>query len=343
MYIIIHQFIYKIKCLQSYNLYKKWRGKNYKPNSPSTPNNVEITRTGCVAQATFKKFKLFPNTEAMLLSFLKNFYPALRVLATVRGGCRWQSNTAGSSCFHFSIFIKTKTEKHFHCFIMNAKSYSFQLSVEERQVEETLLSLLHTILFHRTMGKFTYQQEGSYTIGTIGSLDVDCETMDLTYVRCNSRILDQNLRKQVVNFKETLRSNIGAGCGNVNLEFYQKKKKGWPFGIEFISWEIWNFTLNISRLKSEQRQRFRERVGESISEKILEIAQAINRPDYVPKMPNQSDLGNVFETTYSDVQPYLHKITSQISNDASASVGSTMRKLIRDTFSYWVQKNLDRI
>lgn len=98
---------------------------------------------------------------------------------------------------------------------------------------------------------------------------------------------------------------------------------------------MWNINLNINRLKSEQeRQRYREKVGESISEKVIEIAQAINRPDYVPKMPNQSELGNVFDTSYTDVQPYLYKITCQLSTDASISVGSTMRKLIRDTFSY---------
>lgn len=218
---------------------------------------------------------------------------------------------------------------------MNAKCYSFHFSIEERQLEEVLLSVLHTILFHRTTGKFTYQREGSYTIGTLGSADVDCQTVDLTYIRCNSKSLDQNLRKQVIQFKEALKSNAAAKCGNVILEFYQKKKARWPFGIELISWEMWNINLNINRLKSEQeRQRYREKVGESISEKVIEIAQAINRPDYVPKMPNQSELGNVFDTSYMDVQPYLYKITCQLSNDASISVGSTMRKLIRDTFSY---------
>lgn len=241
--------------------------------------------------------------------------------------CPTKVTTAAKLSYRF-VFQYSKTN-------MNAKSYSFQLSVEERQVEEVLLSLLHTILFHRTTGKFTYQQEGSYTIGTLGSADVDCQTVDVTYVRCNSKLLDHNLRKQVLQFKEAFRSNTIAKCGNVNLEFYQKKKARWPFGIELISWEIWNINLNINRLKSEQeRQIFREKVGESVSEKIIEIAQAINRPDYVPKMPNQSDLGNVFDTSYADVQPYLHKITSQLCNDVPTSVGSTMRKLIRDTFSY---------
>jgi autophagy-related protein 101 len=218
---------------------------------------------------------------------------------------------------------------------MNAKSYTLQISVEERQIDDVLLSLLHTILFHRTTGKFSYQKEGSYTIGTLGFVDTDCTTFDLTYVRCNSKTLDQSLKRQISQFREALRGNPAAKCGTVILEFYQKKKGRWPFGIELITWEIWNITLAISRTKGElERQRFREKVAETVSEKILEIAQAINRPDYIPKMPNQSELGNVFDTSYVNVQPYLFKIHCQMSNEVTTSVGTTMRKLIRDTFSY---------
>ncbi len=35
----------------------------------------------------------------------------------------------------------------------------------------------------RTFGKFTYQLESSYSIGTVGYEDVDCDTFDHTYVR----------------------------------------------------------------------------------------------------------------------------------------------------------------
>ena len=234
-----------------------------------------------------------------------------------------------AALLHGLVSFQNKTRK------MNAKSYTLQISVEEKQIDDVLLSLLHTILFHRTTGKFSYQKEGSYTIGTLGLLDTDCSTVDLTYIRCNSKPLDQTLRRTISQFKEALIGNPAAKCGTVILEFYQKKKARWPFGVEFISWEIWNITLAISRTKGElERQRFREKVAETVSEKIIEIAQAINRPDYVPKMPNQSELGNVFDTTYTNIQPYLFKIHFQMSNDVSPSVGSTMRKLIRDTFSY---------
>jgi hypothetical protein len=33
------------------------------------------------------------------------------------------------------------------------------------------------------LGKFKYKQEGSYSVGTVGYEDVDCDFIDFTYVR----------------------------------------------------------------------------------------------------------------------------------------------------------------
>ena len=35
----------------------------------------------------------------------------------------------------------------------------------------------------------------------------------------------------------------------------------------------------------------------------------MNRHEYVPKMPNQSELDLVFDTSLQDVQPYLCKVS----------------------------------
>ena len=51
---------------------------------------------------------------------------------------------------------------------MNARSQIFEFTSELCQVEEVSCSILHTLLFHRSTGKFRYQQQGSYTIGTVG-------------------------------------------------------------------------------------------------------------------------------------------------------------------------------
>jgi hypothetical protein len=41
---------------------------------------------------------------------------------------------------------------------------------------------------------------------------------------------------------------------------------------------------------------------------IIVFNQVMNKPEFVPKMPNQSDLELVFDTTVQDVQPYLFKV-----------------------------------
>lgn len=57
-----------------------------------------------------------------------------------------------------------------------------------------------------------------------------------------------------------------------------------------------------------ERQLYREKVGELLAEKILYIAESMNRPSYVPKMPNQPELDLIFDTSFVDIQPYLFKV-----------------------------------
>ena len=40
---------------------------------------------------------------------------------------------------------------------------------------------------HRTIGKFTYNDESHYAVGVVGLEDVDCDTIDLTYVSFKMR------------------------------------------------------------------------------------------------------------------------------------------------------------
>ena len=58
-----------------------------------------------------------------------------------------------------------------------------------------------------------------------------------------------------------------------------------------------------------ERQLYREKVGELLAEKILYIAESMNRPSYVPKMPNEPELDLIFDTSFVDIQPYLFKVS----------------------------------
>lgn len=84
---------------------------------------------------------------------------------------------------------------------MNCRSEVLEVTVEGRQVEEAMLAVLHTVLLHRSTGKFHYKKEGTYSIGTVGTQDVDCDFIDFTYVRVSSDELDRALRKVVGEFK----------------------------------------------------------------------------------------------------------------------------------------------
>jgi len=255
---------------------------------------------------------------------------------------------------------------------MNARSQSFELTAEARQIEEIVSAIFHTLLYHRSSGKFSYKQEGrgsSYSVGVVGTVDVDCDFIDYTYIRADSQELDSALRREVAVFHDALRSSHlpleaspgrlassppghpvlassptfapgaaggidSARSGQISLEFYQKKRTRWPFSTECIPWEIWTLKLNVVQLNNEQeRQICRERLGDILGEKIWAICECMNRHgEYIPKMPNQEDLDLIFDTTFSDIQPYLYRITYQTSSD-SATVGNSVRKFFKETLA----------
>uniref|UniRef100_A0A4W5NPU0 Autophagy-related protein 101 n=1 Tax=Hucho hucho TaxID=62062 RepID=A0A4W5NPU0_9TELE len=216
---------------------------------------------------------------------------------------------------------------------MNCRSEALEVSVEGRQVDEAMLALLHTILLHRSTGKFHYKKEGTYSIGTVGTQDIDCDFIDFSFVRVSSDELDRAIRKAVGEFKDAM-GNGTDGMGQISLEFYQKKKSRWPFSDECIPWEVWSIKVNVVNLANEQeRQICREKVGEKLGEKVINIVEVINRHEYLPKMPTQSEVDNVFDTSLKDVQPYLYKINFQITDTLGTSVSTTMRRLIKDTLA----------
>ncbi|CAH1972706.1 unnamed protein product [Acanthoscelides obtectus] len=216
---------------------------------------------------------------------------------------------------------------------MNARSQVFELTVEGRQADEAVASIFHTVLLHRSLGKFFYNNEGSYSIGTLGYTDVDCDFIDLTYVCCSSASLDEMLKKEISCFSEQLRGNEGTGMGQITLEFFQKKPSRWLFQPECIPWEVWTVRLELITLNNEgQRQVCREKVGELLTDKILYITEVMNRHEYVPKMPSHSELGLIFDSSFPDVQPYLFKVNYSVAGPAAgSSVGSSVKKLIRET------------
>lgn len=217
---------------------------------------------------------------------------------------------------------------------MNARSQIFELAMEGRQVNEAVAGIFHTVLFHRSLGKFMYTGEASYSVSTIGQTDVDCDYIDFTYVCCTSEALDRTIKKEINVFSEQLRSSDSSGTGQISLEFFQKKRNRWPFQTESIPWEVWTIRLELINMTTEdERQLCRERVGDMLTDKVLYIAEVMNRHDYVPKMPNQSEIDLIFDTSYPDVQPYLFKFKFNTTRPNTPSVSNTVKKLLKDTLS----------
>lgn len=220
---------------------------------------------------------------------------------------------------------------------MNARSQIFELTVEGRQADEAVASIFHTVLFHRSLGKFFYNSEDNYSIGSIGYTDVDCDFIDLTYVCCSSEALDRTIKREISCFSEQLRGNEGTGTGQISLEFFEKRPNRWLFQAECVPWEVWTVRLELITLNNEnERQLCREKVGELLTDKVFYITEVMNRHDhYLPKTPSQSDLDTVFDTSYDDIQPYLFKVNYSIAGpSASSSVGSTMKKLFKETLAF---------
>lgn len=213
---------------------------------------------------------------------------------------------------------------------MNAQSQTLELALEGYQVEEAVTSIFHTVLFHRSFGKFHYQEDGNYLEGTIGYTDVDCDFIDLTYIRCSSPILDQNIKMKVSAFSEELRSSENVGSGEISLKFFRKKKMSWPFQPECIPWEIWNVHLDLIKLNNEhEKQLEREKMGEMLAEKLVCITELVNRCQFMPDVPSQADLCLVFDLSYDDCQPYLHEIAHISSTPATPSFSSVFRSVFR--------------
>ncbi|CAG0882327.1 unnamed protein product, partial [Cyprideis torosa] len=187
---------------------------------------------------------------------------------------------------------------------MNARSHIHDVSLELSQVEEVVCSIFHTILFHRCSGKPMYKKEGSIALGSIGIEDVDCDFMELTYVKVRSDELCKAVQSQVTLFVSSL-TGSGANGGEIALEFHQKRRGRWLFSETPIPWEVWKVRVHLLKLANEiERQNNFVRLGEEVASIIQSIVVTVHKNEYVPKYPKEDVLDLTMNTSFSDIQPY---------------------------------------
>jgi autophagy-related protein 101 len=215
---------------------------------------------------------------------------------------------------------------------MNFTTHNLDLVVQGPQIEESVKALVHTILLHRTSGKFNYKYDSTYSVGTIGVEEKCCHTVDLAYMQCEAPDMENWVDMQVNSFATSLRQKPLPVVGQILLEFYEKKKGRWLLPGEIVSWEGWLIKVRVVRLDSdEERQEQQAGLVAALTDHIMSITQTINRSDYLPKTPVSEELASVFDTRFHEVQPYLHKFTYELKED---TVSSTVRKFIQNTFNY---------
>ncbi|KHN82661.1 Autophagy-related protein [Toxocara canis] len=239
-------------------------------------------------------------------------------------------------------------------------------TVDLRQVRDAVSAVFHTLLLHRSVGKFQYKAESNYQLGSIGIEEVDCDFVDLTYVRVNSAELVSAVKSEVDAFFTDVSKAAECGGGanllssssspkitygtpllnaRIALEFYQRRKRQWPLPDDQVPWEVWQLQLDIVDVReNEYFERMRENVAESLSDVVISTCGAINRPQYLPKMPTRSELSNVFDDNFSDCQPYLFRVvrhplhtgdrTCETSTFLPSGGLSTVKKLLKDTLSF---------
>jgi len=248
---------------------------------------------------------------------------------------------------------------------MNARNQQLQLTVECRQIRDVTLCAFHTILLHRSVGKFKYTSDVNYTLGSVGLEEIDCDQIDLTYVRVNSPELHTDLDIKVGDFAGAIQGVVNDGyflsgsspqCSPgreerlygierweslfpaiIKLEFYQRRKRQWPIPEDHVPWEIWELQLDIVRtLNNEDFYRMREFVGGKLSEMVLGVCELINKPQYLPKMPTRAELPYVFDDQFPGCNPYLYRVESDYGAKLAdpASKSSFVRKLFRDTLAF---------
>ncbi|VDO45573.1 unnamed protein product [Onchocerca flexuosa] len=91
---------------------------------------------------------------------------------------------------------------------MNARNHQFQLTVDEHQVRDAISTVFHTILLHRSVPKMHYTSEINFQLGSIGVEEVDCNTLNLSYVRVNSSKLVSCLHEEIDAFVQCIRHSI---------------------------------------------------------------------------------------------------------------------------------------
>lgn len=88
---------------------------------------------------------------------------------------------------------------------MNASTTSFEFTCLGKRINEIVSAIFHSVIFNRCCGKFNYNYDNSYSIGTLGFEEVICDFIDFTYIRVSSLELGKKINDHIKDFVDELR------------------------------------------------------------------------------------------------------------------------------------------
>ena len=123
---------------------------------------------------------------------------------------------------------------------MNHESIDLEpLCVERVQVKEVLKALIHSIIFQRALGAPLYR-------------DTESDLFDITYMRCDSHLIDSKVEELAEAFSSGIDADAAADVRTTCcLSFFERRSSsaafGWLRSEERVVWERWNIPLVVRR------------------------------------------------------------------------------------------------
>ena len=195
---------------------------------------------------------------------------------------------------------------------MNAKTHTFSFKIECHNVFEVVSSLFHSILFLRSHGKLQRTPDG-HKESPQHFEDVDLGFIELTYVRNQSTELQRCVDESIKKFSTELHRCSEPRKGTISLEFYRIDKRiATSFLPRHVVWEAWTINIEIIHLMSVRTITLNNiRLFDQITEAIFYINEIVNQSSYVPKLTDMDQTNLIFDMSFSDVQPYLFKVSHE--------------------------------
>eukprot|EP00050_Salpingoeca_kvevrii_P016520 m.56279 g.56279 ORF g.56279 m.56279 type:complete len:194 (+) comp6992_c0_seq2:72-653(+) len=180
----------------------------------------------------------------------------------------------------------------------NYEEHAYSLTLGIKELSDVVPALLHTVLFHRS-------------IGEVRPLDYSCPYLDLTYVLCDCERLKTEVDQVTTSFKLSMADETQ---GRITLSFYEPSRGG-LWGSAKNTWEQWNFDFKIDTVDIDGEE-YRQRLATSTRETLSRISLDILRKDgHLP--PNEKNSVEALPE-----KPFIHEITSKVGASATSTLGA---------------------